>query len=105
MQHYRELIFYYVFLPSKFKLPANTMTERATITLEEFTAAIKKPVIKQIPFGTMRITKAINAKTELLSPKQTTTTKNTVVAPRVGISRNKQARPRVNNSQKGRRIL
>ena len=51
--HYRHLYFYlpstrgnqhtdiYVFVPSKFELPANAAAERAKAALEEFTAAMK----------------------------------------------------------------
>ena len=73
--------------------------DRATVALEEFMAAIKKLATKQITFGTKTINKAIGALTELLSPNQTTTTKNTAVVPRVETSQNHQARPMVNNSQ------
>ena len=75
MEHYRELTFYvpstrgirntdtYVFLPTKFELPANAAADRATAALEEFTSAIKQPKTKQIPFKTASINKAIDALT------------------------------------------
>ena len=110
MHHYHELTFYipstrgtritdtYMLIPSKYKLPANVAADRATTALEEFTAAIKKPATKQIPFKTTSINKAIEALTAILSPKIVTTTKNTVVLPRVG-SDQRQAHPRVDNNR------
>ena len=108
MEHYRELTFYvpstrgirntdtYVFLPTKFELPANAAADRATAALEDFTSAIKQPKTKQIPFKTASINKAIDALTALLSPKRATT-KNTVASPRVGTMH--APRPRVNTRQ------
>lgn len=102
MQNYRELTFYvpntrgiqnmdtYVFLPSKFELTVNEAANKATVALEEFTAAIKKPEIKQIIFETTTINKAINVLTDLSSPNQTTTTKYTAVALRMETDRHAQ---------------
>ena len=102
----------YVFLPTKFELPANAAADRATAALEDFTTAIKQPTTKQIPFKAASINKAIDALTALLSPKQATTNKNTVASPRVGTMhaprprvnarQKEQERPRVNNKQQER---
>lgn len=81
MEYYRELTFYvpstrgirntdmYVFLATKFELPANAAADQATAALEDFTAAIKQPKSNQIPFKATNTNKAIDALTALLSFK------------------------------------
>ena len=79
-QHYRHMYFYisttqgkrhidtYVCIPSKFELLANTVVNRATIALEEFTAAMKAKRNCDIPFTDKSINNAIGVLLDLLQP-------------------------------------
>ena len=106
-QHYRHLYFYlpstrgnrhtdtYVFIPSKFELPANAAADRATIALEEFTVAMKAKRNRDIPFINNSINNAIGVLSKLLQPTRQVTT-STATRPRVinGVAQ----RPRVDNN-------
>ena len=77
-QHYRHMYFYlpsttgnrhtdtYVFILSKFELPANAAADRATTALEEFTAAMKTKRNRDIPFTNKSINNAIGVLSDLL---------------------------------------
>ena len=78
-QHYRHLTFYipstrgtritdtYVFIPSKFELPANAAADRSTVALEEFTNALNSKRSRDIPFTDKGINNAIRALRNVLS--------------------------------------
>ena len=75
--HYRHLQFYmketrgirdsdtYVFLPTKFEMPATAAADRMTVALKELISTIKKHK-DHIPFTDQSINKAIQALSRLL---------------------------------------
>ena len=88
----------YVFLPTKFEMPATAAADRMTVALEELTSAIKKHK-DHIPVTDKSVNKAIQALSKLLSPKTATT--NDVPVPRVLLQNGNEEHvpsPRVNNN-------
>jgi len=106
MHHYRHLEFYipasrgvrksdtYVFLPTKFELPASAAADRMTIALEELTNAITNHK-DEIPFTDHSVNKAIDALTNLISHKRASQQKD-VTAQRVSSRQKQQQSKKVN---------
>ena len=115
--HYRHLEFYipetratrvtdtYVFLPTKFELPATAMADRTTLALEELPAALNDRTVNTIPVNNQHdINRQLQQITTILTPQPaptpattTTTTSPAAEAPRVA-RREPAAPPRVNGN-------
>lgn len=126
MDHYQHLTLYilstrgtrvtdtYVLIPKKFNLQENAAADTAITDLEEFFTALNNPKTKKIPFLLSVINKAVNALSDLLSPKRPTTEKivapprvaaNIITQPPLRIQNKKQALPRLYNNHNIRRKL
>ena len=109
-QHYCHMYFYipttrgnrhidtYVFIPSKFELPANAVADRATKALEEFIVAMKAKRNYDIPFTDKSINKAIGILSDLLQPTTQAATTNNATRPRVSESEAQRSRVYNNNN-------
>ena len=84
----------YVFIPSKFELPANAAADRVTKALEEFTAAMKSKRNRDIPFTKKSINDAISVLSKLFQP----TTQAATNATRPRVSEVRVQRPRVDDN-------
>ena len=122
--HYRHLDFYipetratrvtdtYVFLPTKFELPATAMADRTTLALEELTAALNDRALDTIPVNDQHdINRQLQRIRTILTPQPastpattTTTTSPAAGAPRV-VRREQAAPPRVHNGNGSTRVL
>ena len=97
----------YVFIPSKFELPANAASNRATKALEELTAPMKSKKNWDIQFTNESINNTIGVLSNLLKPT-TRAASSTATRPRIseaGVQRakvdsnnNNNRLPRVNNT-------
>ena len=119
--HYRHLDFYipetratrvtdtYVFLPTKFELPATAMADRTTMALEELTAALNDRTLDTIPVNDQHdLNRQLQRIRTILTPQPAptpaTTTSPAAGAPRVD-RREPAAPPRVNNGNGSTRVL
>ena len=114
--HYRHLQFYipetrgirvsdtYVFLPTKYEMPATAEADRLTLALEEVTEAISNRN-EQLPFTDHSLNNAINALKSLLSPQQHSSLEDDATAARVNSNRSEQREPTVNNNNNSDRVL
>ena len=123
IDHYRHLNFYipetratrvtdtYVFLPTKFELPATAMADRTTMALEELTAALNDRALDTIPVNDQHdINRQLQRIRTILTPQPSPTPATTTTplpaagAPRV-VRREQAAPPRVHDGNGSTRVL